>query len=296
MLDYRHQTFLVLCRVGSYTKAAQALNLTQPAVTQHIKALEAHYGNRLFQYANKRLSLTEHGKLLYQYASAISADSDFLTERLRKKDLSSPHSRFGATLSIGQYIMPPILKKILRAKPATSISMLVENTEHLLEKLEHGDIQFAFIEGIFEKTSYHSELFALEPFVGVCSPSSPLAEHPVRLEELISQSLVVREQGSGTREILEHLLHERNLSVTSFAKVTEVGNMEAIKELVRDGLGITFLYQAVAHKELVSCEMKRLIIADMDVHREFNFVFLKNSQHAPELLRWFQVFTEEYIS
>ena len=125
-MDYRHQTFLVLCRIGSYTKAAEALNLTQPAVTQHIKALEAHYGNPLFTYANRTLTLTEHGKLLYEFASRISSDSDILTEKLRQKDLSSPLLQFGATLTIGQYIMPTLLKQVLLTRPNTSVSMLVE--------------------------------------------------------------------------------------------------------------------------------------------------------------------------
>jgi DNA-binding transcriptional LysR family regulator len=294
VLDYRHQTFLVLCRIGSYTKAAEALNLTQPAVTQHIKALEAHYGNPLFTYANRTLTLTEHGKLLYEFASRISSDSDILTEKLRQKDLSSPLLQFGATLTIGQYIMPALLKQVLLTRPNTSVSMLVENTQHLLEELEQGEIQFALIEGIFDKTAYHSELFALEPFVGVCSKDSPLANRPVRFEELISHSLIVREQGSGTREILEQLLHQHNLSITSFAKVTEIGNMEAIKQLVKDGLGITFMYRVVAQKELARGELKELKVTDMNVQREFNFVFLKNSQHAEEFLTWYRAFKGGY--
>ena len=81
--------------------------------------------------------------------------------------------------------------------PATSVSMVVENTQHLLEKLVQGDIQFALIEGIFDKTAYHSELFAMEPFIGVCSKDSLLADRPVSFEELISHHLIVREPGLG---------------------------------------------------------------------------------------------------
>lgn len=292
MLDYRHKTFLALCRIGSYTKTAQALNLTQPAVTQHIKALEAHYGNPLFSYANKTLSLTEHGQLLYKLASTVSSDSDILTETLRNKDLANPPLRFGATLSIGQYIMPSVLRHILLEKPHTPIAMLVENTHHLLDKLEEGEIHFALIEGLFDKTAYHSELLAMEPFIGVCSGNSLLADQPVSFAELSSESLIIREEGSGTREILEHLLQKHNLSVTSFSKVTEIGNMEVIKELVKDDLGITFLYRAAAEKELAEGELKQLTVTQMDVRHELNFVFLKDSQHASYFLEWFAAFKE----
>lgn len=294
MLDFRHETFLALCRIRSYTKTAEALHLTQPAVTQHIKALEAHYGNRLFTYADKTLTLTEHGELLYQFASTVASDSDTLAEILRRKSLSDPPLQFGATLSIGQYIMPDILAQILRKKPDTPVSMLVENTHHLLDKLNQGDIQFALIEGLFDKTAYHSELFAIEPFIAVCSKNSSLADHPRSFQELTQNNLIVREQGSGTREIFEHLLQKHNLSVTSFSKVTEIGNMEAIKQLVRKDLGITFLYQAAAKSELAQGEMERIKITDSDAYHELNFVFLKNSQHAADFLGWFRTFKEYY--
>ena len=294
MLDFRHETFLALCRIRSYTKTAEALHLTQPAVTQHIKALEATYGNRLFTYADKTLTLTEHGELLYKFASTVASDRDTLAEMLRKKTLSAPPLRFGATLSIGQYIMPDILEEILKKNPDTPVSMLVENTHHLLEKLDRGEIQFALIEGLFDKSAYHTELFSIEPFIGVCSEHSPLADHPVSLWELTQESLIVRERGSGTREIFEHLLQKYNLSVTSFSRITEIGNMEAIKQLVNGGLGITFLYQAAARKELTQGNMKRLNITGVNDQHELNFVFQKNSHHASKYLKWFQAFRDHY--
>lgn len=290
MLDFRHETFLALCRIGSYTKTAEALHLTQPAVTQHIKALEAHYGNRLFTYSDKKLTLTKHGELLYQFASTVASDSDTMTELLRRKTLSNPPLRFGATLSIGQYIMPHILEQILLHRPDTQVSMLVENTHHLLDKLDRGEIQFALIEGLFDKTAYHSELFATEPFIAVCSGNSPLVNRPLSFRELTQNNLIIREQGSGTREIFEHLFAKHNLSVTSFSKVTEVGNMEVIKQLVKAGLGITFLYKAAVKNELMQGEMNQLNIINPDTYHELNFVFPRNSQHASAFLAWLYEF------
>lgn len=294
MLDFRHQTFLAVYRMGSYTKAAAQLNLTQPAVSQHIKALEERYGCPLFVYANKVLTPTEQGRLLYQAASRIASDSDLLAEKLRQAGLSRVQLRFGATLSIGQYIMPALLKEVLRADPEAAVSMLVENTQHLLEKLEQGEIQFALIEGLFDKSRYHTELLASAPFVGVCAADSELAGGAPNIDQLLSARLIVREKGSGTREILEHLLQERNLSLGSFAQVIEIGNMEAIKELVKDGLGITFFYQAAVRQELAAGTLKKLVVPGLDARRELNFVFLKDSQHGEEYLHWFQIFREGY--
>lgn len=294
MLDFRHNTFLALCRIRSYTKTAEALHLTQPAVTQHIKALESYYGNQLFTYADKMLTLTEHGELLYKFASTVASDSDTLAEILRRKALSDPPLRFGATLSIGQYIMPDILEQILLTRPNVQVSMLVENTHHLLEKLDRGEIQFAFIEGLFDKAAYHSELFSVEPFIGVCSKDLSPADNHLTFQELTQNNLIVREKGSGTREIFEHLLQKYNLSVTSFLKVTEIGNMEAIKQLVKGGLGVTFLYQSAARKELVNGEMRQLKITDFNTYHELNFVFPKNSQHTSSFLAWLNTFKKYY--
>lgn len=294
MLDFRHETFLALCKIRSYTKTAEALHITQPAVTQHIKALEEHYGNRLFTYADKTLTLTEHGELLYKFASTVASDSDTMTKTLRKKALSEPPIHFGATLSIGQYIMPDILKKLLIEKPNTQISMLVENTHHLLDKLDQGEIQFALIEGLFDKSSYHTELFAIEPFIAVCSEKFPLPNKQISFQELKQNHLIIREHGSGTREIFEHILQGYNLSISNFSKITEIGNMEVIKQLVKSGLGITFLYHAAAKKELMDGEMKQLEIINFNSQHELNFVFLKNSQYASDFLAWLDIFKKHY--
>lgn len=294
MLDFRHETFLALCRIGSYTKTARALHLTQPAVTQHIQALEAHYGNRLFTYAGKTLTLTEHGALLYRFASRVASDSGTLTEMMHKKTLSDPPLRFGATLSIGQYVMPDILREILTSHPHTPVSMLVENTRHLLDELERGNIQFALIEGLFDKSAYHAELFDMAPFIGVCACDSPLAHGAVSFEALTESNLIVREKGSGTREIFEHLLEKHNMSVGGFSKVTEIGNMEVIKQLVADGLGITFLYRAAARQELMRGKLKPIDITGFDARHAFNFIFPKDSRHAPHFLAWLRVFKAHY--
>lgn len=174
------------------------------------------------------------------------------------------------------------------------LPMLVENTHHLLEKLQQGEIQFALIEGLFDKTSYHTELFAIEPFIAVCSKNSPLANTPLSFHELTQNNLIIREQGSGTREIFEHLLQKHNLSLASFSKVTEIGNMEVIKQLVKSDLGITFVYQAAVKKELIQGELKQLQIKNLDSYHEFNFVFPKGSQHTSDFLEWFHQFKNHY--
>lgn len=292
MLDHRHETFLELCKVLSYTKAAQVLHLTQPAVSQQIKALEAYYGHSLFEYKNKKLSLTDQGQQLHKFTSAISTDIKFMTQLLHRKDVESSSLNFGTTLSIGEFVMPPILEKLIYTKPNTQINMIVENTQHLLQKLEEGIIQFAFIEGIFNKTGYHTKLFSLEKFTAVCSPGSMLANKTVGFDDILSNRLILREKGSGTREILELQLQKQNLAIDSFSAITEIGSIALIKRLVENGYGISFMYEVAANKEIAEGKLCRVNVTGIKDLREFNFVFIKDSYHTDEFLYWFELLKE----
>lgn len=277
MLDYRHETFLMLCACGSFTKAAERLHITQPAVSQHIKYLEEHYGCTLFDTSNRKISLTPQGELLREFATTVSSDSQHLKENIQNFQADAIHFSFGATLSIGEYVMPAILSRLLTEYPDITFHMTVANTKTLLEQLNSGELDFILVEGLFDKTQYDTTLFSLENFIPVCSPKSEFANQEIQFESLKNNRLILREHGSGTREIFEHILQDRNYSLHTFDQIIEIGNMEAIKQMVSNGLGITFLFEVAAKREIESGSLAMIQIADFSEQREFNFVTLKNS-------------------
>lgn len=287
MLDYRHETFLALCGILSYTKTAEALHITQPAVSQHIKYLETLYKGKLFLFQNKKLCLTPKGEELYGFLATIQADSAKMADSLRQQEGTTHPVAFGATLTIGEYCMPSVLEHLLAAFPAHRFSMTVDNTKALLEKLHRGEIQFALLEGYFQKSEYSSWQISRESFVAVCSPSSPLAHKRLCWEELFPQRLILREDGSGTREVLTHTLKAHNLSIESFAQTCEISNLNVIKQLVAQNMGISFMYKAAAEKELAEKTLCQLEIEGFAAHHEFTFVFLKGSRHEAEYQGWF---------
>ena len=289
MLDFRHETFLALCRIKNYTKTAEFLHITQPAVTQHIKFLESYYNVKLFNYEKKNLSLTRKGKLLYDYAVTMSADNKKMKDILAEKDMESISVSFGTTLTVGEYVMPDILKKLLKKYPGTRITMSVENTTVLLEKLKKGEINFVILEGFFEKTKYDYMTFSEEEFIAVCSPDSELKDRQIAFKELLEERIILRENGSGTRDIFEQILYRHNLGIESFKRKCETGNINVIKELVKSNFGITFLYKAAVKKELEENQLKKLNIAGFSEKYEFNFVFLKDSIYKKEYLKWYNL-------
>lgn len=290
MIDFRHQTFLQLCRIKNYTKTASKLHITQPTVTQHIKHLENHYGIKLFNYSGKSLNITEAGRKLYKYTERMIADSKEIEKTIRKKS-DAQNIKFGATLTIGEFVMPNILNQVMKENPELNFDMLVENTETLLKKLKTGEINFALLEGFFDKSKFGYQLFSKEEFIGICSPSSKYSQQKIKLEDLLDSRLILRENGSGTREILEQILYTNNLSKKSFANTLEIGNLNAIKELVAQNRGISFIYQAAAKKELENNIISALKIIDFNIKREFNFVYLKNSVFEDRFHKYFKLFS-----
>ena len=290
MLDFRHETFLTLYNVKNYTKAAEILHITQPAVTQHIQFLESYYGVKFFSYEKKSLIPTKEGEQLYEFIITVNADSKKIKKIFIEKSLQRECVSFGTTLTIGEYIMPSILKKIIQKNLYTEFTMLVDNTQVLLQKLEEGVIDFIILEGFFDKSKYDFKLFSKEKFIPICSNISDMKERSLDFSEIFRQNIILREKGSGTRNIFEQILYRNNLRIEAFNKIIEIGNISVIKQLVQDNLGITFLYKVAVEKELLNKTLYEIEIEDFSVKYEFNFVFLKGSVHKEEYLKWYNLF------
>lgn len=287
MLDFRHETFYELCRIKSYTKTAEILHITQPAVSQHIRYLENVYGGPLFVYNAKTLALTGRGERLYRYVQVMRADNKKITEELRGHSAEEAAVQFGATLTIGEYVMPAVLSRIIADDAQYKICMRVGNTQTLLQELSNGNIEFALLEGYYDKSLYSAKRLSREKFAAVCAPSSPLAGCTVPFEQVAEQRLILREEGSGTREVFESELRNHNLSLGSFGRICEIGNLNAIKELVKNGTGISFMYAQAAKKELEQGELAEFAIEGFSAAHEFDFVFLKNSVYQQRHMEWF---------
>ena len=280
MLDFRVDTFLAVCRCMSFTRAAAALHITQPAVSQHIRALEAQYGVRFFSFEGKKLTLTDAGRLFLRTATTMRHDAQHLRDALGSLSGGGRRLVFGATLTIGEYVMPAPLARLLAAEPNVSLRMIVANTAELLRGLDRGDIDFALVEGFFDKSEYDSLPYLTERYVAVCAPGYRFRQPVHTLEDLLGERLLTREPGSGTREILERRLREHNLTVRDFRAVTEIGSLNAIKALVRMGQGVAFLYEPTVRAELESGALREIALSGFPVLHDFTFLWRKSSVFA----------------
>lgn len=286
MLDTRLHTFLVLCETMNYTRAAERLCITQPAVTHHIHFLEEHYGSRLFSYEGKTLRLTEAGLRLRELARSLAYNSNKIEECM-----SSPAAvslRVGATKTIGEYVIAPQVRRFLHTHPDARFSLLVENTQILLRELEGGRLDFALVEGFFDQDKYAAKMYRREAFLGVCAPSHCFAGRAVPLEELLKERLLVREAGSGTRAVFEQALHRRSRTLHSFSNLACISYFSMIKTLVRDGVGVSFLYAAVVEHELAAGTLAQFTLEGENLSGAFHFVCLKDNQFAGAWSEWME--------
>lgn len=294
MLDFRVNTFIELCRTRNYTKAAENLHMTQPAVSQHIKYLEEYYDCKLFNYNKKILSMTKQGEILYNYLLTMSSDANKIKEEIKDLDLSKKTLHFGATFTIGGYIIPKIVLKLNKIYPEINISFIIRDTSELLEELKKGNIEFAFVEGFFEKTEYENYLFSKEKFVGICSPDNRMANRLTKFEDIVNERIILREKGSGTRDIFEKILYENNLSLSNFNKKYEIESINLIKELVKSNEGISFIYKKAVEEEIEKKEISIINLENFMEEREFNFVFLKDSVYKSEYQEWYNFMKKIY--
>jgi DNA-binding transcriptional LysR family regulator len=241
--------------------------MTQPGVTQHIHYLENHYGVKLFEYDGRSLYRTPSADRLKRYFDSVRAEEvDF------QKNLSASERvniRVGATKTIGEFVIVPNIRKYLASKDH-ALELTVDNTEVLLHMLDRSEIDFAIIEGVFDKSKYGYHLYKKEKFVGICAKSHAFAGKTVSIDELLAQDLVVRERYSGTRNLFQNAIADRGFSFDSFARCTSVSNFSVICDLVANNGAITFAYEPISR---CRGDLATFSVSDMQISGEFNFVY-----------------------
>ena len=281
MLDHRINTFLLLCKVMNFRKTAELLGITQPAVTQQIRSLEAQYGRKLFEYENRRLMKTDAAAVLEQYARAVKLQERALQEKLENNPIHN--LRVGATKTIGDYYLKEDIHRYLRS-PDNALTLLVDNTERLLQLLEENRLDFAVVEGFFDKTRFDSILLRREPFVGICRRDHPFAGREVTMDALLKETIIHREDGSDTRAILEQELQGYNESLQRFQRHICISSFNVILDLVKQGFGVSFVYNILADSDPA---LAKFTLRGETVVREFNVVYLKYADLGEKIGRFF---------
>lgn len=279
MLDYRILTFLKLCETMNYRITAEELNMTQPAVTQHIHYLEEEYECKLFIYNRKKLEKTNQAILLEEYARPAYYNEIYLKRKIKSENKIKIN--IGATKTIGEFVIGEKIKKLVKNEKY-DISLTIDNTEKLIKLMELNKLDFILVEGIFNKDKYGYRLYKKDEFIGICSKNHKFNGKSIKFEELFEEDIIIREEGSGTRGIFEQFLSENSFSLEFFKKKITINNFNLIKELVSANCGISFVYNSVVNKN----DSIGKFYFKNKIEREFNYLYLKNTS-AKELVDFF---------
>lgn len=280
MLEQKLYTFMKLAECESTTQTALELHMTQPAVSQQLKALETEYDISLFSREGRRIVLTDEGKNFYYMVKRMITMEQQFTEMLKKPLIKTV--RFGATLSISEGVMPSLLPKMINHWKDTRFELTTENTKELLKKLEEGEIDFALIEGNFNHKKYAHSPFMKAKFSGFCKKGSVYKKFK-RLEECISAPLILREKGSGTRAVFEGECETYNINAEDFVSYHEVDSIPVILNLVKNGMGITFAYDCAMKAGIKSGEIEEIVLENFSLERDFSFVVLPHMLKTEKL-------------
>ena len=290
MIDRRLQVFHAVAELKSFTRAGQRLHMTQPAVTFQIRQIEAHFNTRLFDREHNRIELTAAGRQVEEYARRILALYSEMDGSLRElTDHMAGTLILGASMTIAEYDLPRLLVRFKQRFPEVNVKLLMSNTDGIVQMVVENRIDLGLVEGPVHNRTLAVRRYDVDRLVAALSPGHPLAgETRIPFEALRGIPLILREEGSGTREVFLDHARGAGFQLDDFNVVMELGSPEAIKGAVEAGLGITIISIATLRKELELGAL-RAVALDPPIERPFSFVHQKQKFRVPaveELLRF----------
>jgi DNA-binding transcriptional LysR family regulator len=298
MADRRLQVFHTVARLLSFTKAAETLHMTQPAVTFQVRQLEEYFNTRLFDRTHNRISLTEAGARVYQYSDKIFELYGEMENAVREMTGEISGSlTIGASTTIAEYMLPALLGDFRAKYPEVSIHLKVSNTDGIVSMVENNTIDLGVVEAPVSNKNLVVDECRRDNLVAIVPPGHPKAAHQtITMEELLEHPFICREEGSGTREVIAEYMNRWSKCQTCMDVAMELGSPEAVKGAVEAGMGISVVSNATIQKEL---RLGTLVAIDLDppLERPFSFVHQKQKFRVrvmEELLEFARAYCEEH--
>lgn len=281
-MDFRLKVFYTVANRLSFTKAANELFITQPAISKHIQELEENYKIKLFDRNGSKISLTPAGEVLLEHAKTIfevyrNIDFDMSTLINQRSGLL----RIGASTTISQYIIPPLLARFHQKLQDVKVSLLNGNTEQIESALLKQEIDIGIVEGQSKNKSIKYTEFLKDELVLVCKSSNPLVNlDEVTKVELKKMRFLMREQGSGTLEVIEYELKPFDIKVSELQIEMQLGSTESIKSYLMNSNCVAFISIHAIQKELKNNELAILDIKNLMIERFFYIITLQGKMDS----------------
>ncbi len=275
-MDQQLLAFVTVADEQSFTRAAEKLHMSQPAISQLIHNLEIQLDSKLLDRTNKYVRLNEAGKVAYHHAKEILTSYHQMQRLIGDLKYDASGSLLiGSSFTFGEYVLPHVIADFRKKYPRISPNIAIMNTSSVVNRVASGDLDIGVIEG--NSTNDHVEIvpFAEDTVVIVASSNHPLVSRTcLSKDDIERETWIIREPGSGTREITDRIFATYEIHPSS---VVEYGSMQVIKESVEAGLGITIFSKWVIRKELKWNTLREIPFTDSMIHRQFSMVYRKSA-------------------
>ncbi len=284
MEDHKLKVFCTVAETKSFSKASEIIHLTQPAVSLLVQAIEEIYETKLFDRGSNTVTLTPAGEMLYKYAKEIlnlyAAAEKNIGEitGFVKGSIS-----LGASSTIGNYLLPGVIADFRKTHPKIKVHLLVGNTKRIVELLNSGNIDIGLVEGDVARQKMVVEKLIADELALIVSPLHPWAKKKsISVVEITKEPFIFREEGSGTRQVIEKYLGKYRITPQDMMVSMVLGSTEAIKESVEGTMSIAIVSRWAIRKEMRYGTLKPLSFKEEKMLREFSMIFQKNaiSSHA----------------
>ncbi|MFL9485584.1 LysR substrate-binding domain-containing protein [Chitinophagaceae bacterium LWZ2-11] len=276
MLSTRHTIFIEVAQQKSFSKAAEILFISQPAISKHIKQLEAYYKTKLFERSGLQIELTPAGSLLFDRlldVLRIQEQTEFEISSLQDIAQAKGILKLGASTTVALYILPKVLSSFHREFANVNITLLNRNSEFILEALLNKEIDLGIIEEKGKLTNVQYQPFITDRVVAVCSKKSPLAKKKnYQIKDILQMPIALRERGSGTLAALKMILEKHKIKIADLQVKVRLGGTEALKNFLIESGSLGFLPQRSVMKELKYGELTELNFEGLHIERNFYFI------------------------
>jgi DNA-binding transcriptional LysR family regulator len=280
-MDTKLLSLLRVTDTGSYTRAAESLSLTQPAVSQHIRQLETEYGVRLFERSHNRFRLTPKGETMVKYARRIQALYARMEQAMGSDGEELRALTIGITHTAESSAIIEALAAYVQQFDDLTMKIITNTSDKLYAMLKNYELDFAFVEGRYDDDSLSYLMLDTDRLVLVVAPDHALArEVTVTIAQLKKERLILRLPNSNTRNLFTASLESQNLSVGDFNVIMEIDSIATIKDLVRRGFGVSVLARSACLEELRDGELAALTVENLSMMRQINLVCRRDYEYG----------------
>lgn len=277
MTDFRLKVFLSVANHLSFTKASQELFISQPAISKHIQELESDFETRLFERRGNSIALTASGELLIKHAEELMEQYQHLeyAMHLLHGDYVG-ELKLGASTTIAQYVLPPILARFIELHPKVKLSLISGNTREIEEAVETHHIDLGLIEGIYRRTNLKYTPFLEDQLITIARKESALnIPNSISINDLNQYPLILREQGSGTLDVIQRAFTEKGIKLKNLKVPLYLGSTESIKLFIQHSDALGIVSTRAVKSDITVGRFREIEIQDIEMNREFSFVSLQ---------------------